>query len=207
MIPFQWLIIHSISLLNLSKHNLYEHPNFCACLHLSFLPGLPRRLDNSKMSRFKEMFGDDESPNDEREELSSSPHQKDTVDVVVWLRETSEELKPRTRTKMETQYCWLGGSGQLDVDGIPSMLTPNPLRTQGILARVKQLESISLLAPLSITRTGKEKSSGNARSAVSLDELVFLSSIESLSNNTPCQARPHWWTSDYVSKLERVLIC
>ena len=60
------------------KHNLYEHLNFCT-LHLSFLPGLPRRLDNSKMPRFKEIFGDDESANDEHEELSSSSHQKDTV--------------------------------------------------------------------------------------------------------------------------------
>lgn len=90
------------------KHNLYEHPSFCT-LHLSFLPGLPGRLDNSKMPRFKEIFGNDESANDEREKLSSSPH----------------------GPKGQRIYR----SRELDVDGIPSMLTPNPLRTQGVLVR------------------------------------------------------------------------
>jgi hypothetical protein len=162
MIHFQWLIIHPISLLNLSNHNLYEHPDFCGCLHLSFLSGLPRWLDNNKMPRFREIFSDDESANDEHEELSSSPHQKDNVDIIVWLRETSEESKPRTQTKMESQNCWLGG---VHVDGIPLMLMPNPVRTQGVLARVKQLKSISFLVPFLIMRTGKEKSIKNARSA------------------------------------------
>jgi hypothetical protein len=48
-------------------------------------------------------------------------------------------------------------SEAVNVDGIPSMLMPNPLQTQDVLARVKQLKSISFMAPLMITRTGKEK--------------------------------------------------
>ena len=38
-------------------------------------------------------------------------------------------------------------------------------------------------------------------SYVSLDKLVFSSSIESVSNTTPCQMHPHWWTSDYGVKI------
>jgi hypothetical protein len=68
-----------------------------------------------------------------------------------------KDSKMRTETMLSAEKERKIDLGVVSVDGIPSMLMPNLLRTQGILARVKRLKSISFMVLLSISWTGKEK--------------------------------------------------